>query len=171
MEQKPRRQLEHVAGLQVDARAMQCSVTAWHVPVHLDPSHTSVPSTSQLFKTVLHFSMQVFSQWEGGFELQCMRDWCLHNFWAESVKEVALIRSVALPQVKSTHLCLTHRMVGFISDGDVILIKVSLHNWSVRAFPSHVNKSNDLGFWIWENILATRKNKKATLDCSKLPGH
>lgn len=62
------------------------------------------------------------------------------------MKEVALIRSVALPQVKSTHLCLTHRMVGFISDGDVILIKVSLHNWSVRAFPSHVNKSNDLGF-------------------------
>lgn len=171
MEQKPRRQLEHVAGLQVDARAMQCSVTAWHVPVHLDPSHTSVPSTSQLFKTVLHFSMQVFSQWEGGFELQCMRDWCLHNFWAESVKEVALIRSVALPQVKATHLCLIHRMVGFISDGDVILIKVSLHNWSVWAFPSHVNKSNDLGFWIWENILATRKNKKATLDCSKFPGH
>lgn len=64
----------------------------------------------------------------------------------ESGKEVALIRSAVLPQIKSTHLCLTDRMAGFISDGDMILIKVLLHNWSVLAFPSHVNESDDLGF-------------------------
>lgn len=41
------------------------------------------------------------------------------------MKEVALIRSAVLPQIKPTHPCHIGGMVSFISDGDVMLIKKS----------------------------------------------
>lgn len=42
------------------------------------------------------------------------------------MKEVALIRSAVLPQIKPTHPCRIGEMVSFISDGDMKLIKKGL---------------------------------------------